>query len=133
MLRGTKAANGGCDYRYPTTQQLVPENGWVLRSIGINMSSCTKLMEEGSPIEPIDLSTDSESGASTSKSLRTLFSRSSGQPQLAATKHIGLEPRGQFQHRHGSSVLSGSTEASLYVHRICVMSQVVLRLPRSSH
>jgi hypothetical protein len=49
VLTGTKLANGACRYRYPDVSAVPPESGWAIRSIGVDMDKCAKLMEEGIP------------------------------------------------------------------------------------
>lgn len=49
IVQGTKLANGACGYRYPTKAAAIPTAGWEVRSIAIDMKTCRKLMEEGTP------------------------------------------------------------------------------------
>jgi hypothetical protein len=49
ILQGEHLSNGACRYRYPTESADLPTDGWVLRSIAIDMSKCRKLIEEGTP------------------------------------------------------------------------------------
>jgi hypothetical protein len=126
VLQGKKQRDGSCDYQYPSQERELPENGWVLRSIGINTSTCTKLMEEGSPAEPLALSADPAGGTSTSTSLPTLSKSGSDNAQgLAATSTRGAwqlvswldiaSLKTSWDHTqiywtyNGTSVLSGNT------------------------
>ena len=47
----SKLPNGGCRYDYSTKPTVVPESGWVLRTIAIDTRNCRKLFEEGPPRE----------------------------------------------------------------------------------
>jgi hypothetical protein len=126
VLQGTKRPDGSCQYRYPSKEQEIPENGWVMRSIGVDPSTCAKLMEEGSPAQPLEPSTDPAGGESISKSLPMIFKSTQGTQALVVTS-----TRGAWQQVHwldiaslkttwdrtqihwtynGSSVLSGNTE-----------------------
>lgn len=49
ILQGEKLSTGACRYRYPSSDAVIPALGWELRSIGIDMATCRKLMEEGTP------------------------------------------------------------------------------------
>jgi hypothetical protein len=53
ILQGQKLAGGGCQYSYPDQEAAIPAGGWTLRSIAIDMTSCRKLMEEGTPASPL--------------------------------------------------------------------------------
>lgn len=49
VLVGTKLDNGACRYKYPEVEEVLPDSGWVVRSIAIDMDKCAKLIEEGVP------------------------------------------------------------------------------------
>jgi hypothetical protein len=54
VLIGSKLDNGACRYKYPDTEQGLPDSGWELRSIAIDLDKCAKLMEEGVPTSPTE-------------------------------------------------------------------------------
>jgi hypothetical protein len=49
VLQGVKLPDGWCRYSYPSQPVEIPAAGWALRSIAIDMRTCRKLMEEGTP------------------------------------------------------------------------------------
>lgn len=49
MLQGTKLANGACRYKYPAGPQVIPADGWEMRTVAVDMDGCRKLLEEGTP------------------------------------------------------------------------------------
>lgn len=49
ILRGTKQTNGACRYSYPSKPTEIPESGWVVRTVAIDVAGCRKLFEEGAP------------------------------------------------------------------------------------
>lgn len=51
ILKGSRLTNGACRYQYPVEPAVVPESGWVIRSIAIDPVACRKLIEEGIPTE----------------------------------------------------------------------------------
>ena len=126
VLQGTKQPNGSCRYTYPNQEREIPENGWVFRSIGINMSNCTKLMEEGSPATQLSPPADPAGGRALSQSLPTTLGSASAAQTMAVTSTRGAwqmvswldfislpttRDRTQIHWTYnGSSVLSGNAE-----------------------
>lgn len=49
VLQGRRLANGACRYTYPSVEALIPLDGWVARTIAVDMLGCRKLFEEGTP------------------------------------------------------------------------------------
>jgi hypothetical protein len=62
ILQGQRLANGACRYQYPSDEVTIPVRGWELRSLGIDMATCRKLMEEGTP-EGFDANASADAGA----------------------------------------------------------------------
>lgn len=127
VLRGVKQSDGSCRYSYPRLEREIPENGWISRSIGINMANCTKLMEEGSPAEPLVLEPMTQPGGESLESGESPDNAIPTAPQpLAASSTRGAwqmvsyldifslttnRDRTQIYWTYnGSSVLSGNAE-----------------------
>ncbi|CAN5781011.1 hypothetical protein BH24CHL5_BH24CHL5_04990 [soil metagenome] len=49
ILVGTKSPTGSCRYDYPDSETTIPESGWVMRTVSVDMNNCAKLVEEGVP------------------------------------------------------------------------------------
>jgi hypothetical protein len=49
VLQGKKLPSGACRYSYESDVEELPESGWEIRSIAIDMEHCAKVMEEGVP------------------------------------------------------------------------------------
>jgi hypothetical protein len=127
VLQGTNLSDGSCQYPYPSIGREIPPGGWVLRSIGINVSKCAMLMEEGAPAEPLSLAElDAAAGGDAlNETLPTASKSTDGLQALATTSTRGAwqmvswldivslpttRDRTQIHWTYnGSSVLSGNT------------------------
>ena len=90
VLRGKKLEDGSCRYRYDFGEREVPPGGWVIRSIAVDMSNCTKVMEEGSPVTILSPEMILNGAVSaTSQSLATLTMAGGGAQTLAASSTRG--------------------------------------------
>jgi hypothetical protein len=86
VLYGEKLENGGCRYRYPAGPDVIPPSGWELRTIGVDMEGCRKLLEEGTPT---DVSQSAGEGTEASEVLASVAAKAtSGSAgfSLASTK-----------------------------------------------
>lgn len=91
ILQGNQIRGGGCSYHYPDVEREIPERGWVLRSIAVDMATCTKVMEEGSPTWPLlaDGGDAAVSGTETTQTLEPIFNPRAASPVAAATSTRG--------------------------------------------
>lgn len=93
ILQGAKLKGGGCQYRLPSQEAVLPPDGWELRSIAIDMAGCRKLMEEGTPTAPPLVS----AGGSSSKILPKTSSANSRSPNGSTAALAASTTRSAWQ------------------------------------
>ncbi len=55
ILQGTRVSGQACRYAYSSAPKDVPADGWAQITIGVDQSTCRKLMQEGTPTSQADL------------------------------------------------------------------------------
>jgi len=115
-LQGRSTATG-CDYSYPDVTMPVDVQRWQVRDIGVDITTCTKLVEEGVPTASDDAITDTIVTARIGGSAPASLAPAS----LAIVTHSGYAGA-RFENIYGQTLTKDTTYVTWGISSGCVTS-----------
>jgi hypothetical protein len=112
VLKG-KATSEGCVYSYPDVTLPADAPAWQVRDLGVDMKTCTKLVEEGIPTKP------SVDDADTTVTAAIGGSDSAGSVVAAVVTHSGYTSA-RFENVFGQTLTKDTTHVTWGISGGCV-------------